>query len=182
MSAARLRVPAGQRAALRGTLTASDGTPISGYRLYLLERPAGTTTWTRVARGRTASDGTITLRSPQLDRNVTLRMATGNGLHSRDIAIVEVPRISLSYAVTKDNKHYVVTVTVAGAQVSDVVALARLDSGSWTSLRRKQLDGTMQLTFTLPAPTSGSVRYRVRVLRTDLHGQRDAFFTLPTPA
>ena len=182
VSAPRLRVPAGQRAALRGTLTAADGTPIAGYRLYLLQRPAGESTWTRVAQGRTAADGTITLRSPQLSRNVTLRMGTGHGLHSRDIAIVELPRVTLSYALTKDNKHYVVTVTVAGAQTSDTVALARLDNGSWTALRRKQLDDTMQLTFTLPAPTSGSARYRIRVLRTDLHGQRDAFFALPTPS
>lgn len=182
VSAPRLRVPAGQRAALGGTLTASDGSPIAGYRLYLLQRRAGESAWTRVAQGRTASDGTITLRSPRLSRNVTLRMGTGHGLHSRDVAIVELPKVSLSYALTKDSKHYVVTVTVAGAQVSDVVGLARLDSGRWTSLRRKQLDDTMQLTFTLPAPTSGSVRYRVRVLRTDLHGQRDAFFALPTPS
>ena len=182
VSAPRLRVPAGQRAALRGTLTTSDGTPMAGYRLYLLQRPAGQSSWTRVAQGRTASDGTITLRSPQLGRNVTLRMGTGHGLHSRDVAIVELPRVSLSYAVTKDNKHYVVTVTVAGAQTSDTVGLARLDNGSWTSLRKKQLDDTMQLTCTLPAPTSGTVRYRIRVLRTDLHGQRDAFFALPPPS
>ena len=182
VSAPRLRVPVGQRAALRGTLTTSDGTPVAGYRLYLLQRPAGQSSWTRVAQGRTASDGTITLRSPQLSRNVTLRMGTGHGLHSRDVTIAELPRVTLSYAVTKDNKHYVVTVTVAGAQTSDTVGLARLDNGSWTSLRRKQLDDSMQLTFTLPAPSSGSVRYRIRVLHTDLHGQRDAFFALPPPS
>lgn len=182
VSPVRSRVPAGQRAALRGTLTMSDGSPVAGYRLYLLQRPAGSSTWSRVAQGRTASDGTITLRSPQLTRNVTLRLGTGRGLHSRDVTIVELPRVGLSYAVTKDSKHYVVTVTVAGAQTSDTVALARLDNGSWTVLRRKQLDDTMQLTFTLPAPTSGSVRYRIRVLKTDLHGQRDALFALSPPA
>lgn len=167
---------------MHGTLTTSDGSPVSGYRLYLLQQAAGSSTWAKVAQGRTGADGAITLRSPQVDRNVKLRMGTGHGLHSRDVSFVEVPRVAISYAVTKDNKHYVVTVTIAGAQTNDTVALARLDSGNWTALRRKQLGDSMQLTFTLPAPTSGSVRYRIRVLRTDLHGQRDAFFALPPPS
>jgi hypothetical protein len=54
--------------------------------------------------------------------------------------------------------------------------------GSWTGLRRKQLDDSMQLMLTLPAPTDGSERYRVRVPGTGLHGQRDAFFALPPPS
>jgi len=93
-----------------------------------------------------------------------------------------LPRITTTVTLSQDRTHYVIKVTVAGAETGDYVALARNAGDSWTTLRRVRLPDAMRVTFSVPVPANGTVQYRIRVPRTQLHGEGDAFFVATAPS
>lgn len=174
--AARVRVPYSQRLGVRGTLLTSSGAPVAGHRVFLQQRPHGTQQWQRVAAGRTRPDGTIVLRTPELTRNIDVRMVTPQALHSTVTVVKVLPRLTVSLQKSPNGKRYVVTVEVAGAQSGDTVTLARGSDGNWTRVATKQLPDSATLTFSVPVPTA-DVRYRVRAVATQVHADGYAVFT-----
>jgi hypothetical protein len=175
-AASRTRVPVGEGVAMRGRLLAADGSPVPNHRVYLLERPAGAQQWQQVASGRTGSDGSITLRTPTLARNVQVRLVTPQGLASSSTSIVVIPKVRIATSRTADGRHIVVKVTLTGAESGDTVALARHASSGWTRVSAKQLGSGRTITFTVPVPTS-QVHYRVRLVATPAHADGYGFFT-----
>jgi len=174
----RLRVPYNQRVGVKGMLLTSAGDPVAGHRVYLQQRPHGTTQWQRVASGRTGSDGAVVLRTPALARNVDVRLVTPQGLHSTAVKLTVLPHVAISMTKSQSGKRYVVTVTVAGAQAGDTVTLARRADGAWTKVTSKTLPDTdpKTLTFSVLVPTA-DVHYRVRVVASSMHGDGFGFFT-----
>jgi len=174
----RVRVPFNQRVGVTGTLLTSSGAPVADHRVFLQQRPHGTSQWTRVAAGRTRSDGTILLRTPALVRTVDVRMVTPQGLHTSAVKLTVLPHVAVSLSTSPNGKRYVVTVTVKGAQAGDTVTLGRRANGDWSRVATKQLPDAhpMTLTFNVPVPIS-DVHYRVRVVSTVMHGDGFGFFT-----
>ena len=169
-------MPYNQRVGVKGTLLTSSGDPVAGHRVYLQQRPHGTSQWQRVAAGRTHSDGTIVLRTPALARNVDVRLVTPQGLHSAAVKLTVLPHVAISVTQSQNGKRYVVSVTVTGAQSGDTVTLARRSNGSWSRIATKQLPDSASLTFSVPVPTA-DVHYRLRVVASQLHGDGFGFFT-----
>lgn len=161
---------------LSGVLT-RDGVGLAGRHVYAAELPAGTSTWRRVADGRTGSDGRISLTVPALTTNVRLRLVTEQGTRSAQLAITVVPKLSLSTA--RNGAQRVVTVTADGGRAGDTVVLQRRDGDTWTSLMSQALDGSRAAQFTVPGPRANPVRYRVRLAPTQRHAAAFAWFTVP---
>lgn len=174
----RVRVPFNQRVGVKGTLLTAAGDPVADHRVFLQQRPHGTSQWQRVAAGRTRSDGTIVLRTPALARTVDVRMVTPQGLHTPAVKLTVLPHVSISVSQSPNGKRYVVTVTVKGAQAGDTVTLSRRADGSWSRISTKQLPDAdpMTLTFNVAVPAA-DVHYRIRVVATAMHGDGFGFFT-----
>jgi hypothetical protein len=174
----RVRVPFDQRVGVKGSLLTASGAPVAGHRVFLQQRPHGTSQWQRVASGRTRSDGTIVLRTPALARTVDVRMVTPQGLHTSAVKLTVLPHVAISISKSANGKRYVVTVTVKGAQAGDTVTVGRRSNGDWSRVATKQLPDSdpMTLTFSVSVPTS-DVHYRVRVVSTAMHGDGFGYFT-----
>ena len=173
---ARTRVPFGDGVDVHGRLLAADGRPVPGHRVYLLDRPAGVQQWQRVASGRTHSDGSVTLHTPALARNVQVRLVTPQGLASTTTSIVVIPKVSIATSRSADGRHIIVKVTINGAENGDTVALAKRSANGWTRVSAKQLGSGDGVTFTVPVPAS-QVHYRVRLVATSAHADGYGFFT-----
>jgi hypothetical protein len=172
----RTRVPVHQQVVLSGRLTRGDAA-LGGRTVYAAELPAGASTWRRVAEGRTSSDGTVALTVPALTSNVRLRLVTGQGVTSRQVGVVVVPKLTTSPA--RSGNDLVVTVTADGGRPGDAMRLFRRDGDAWTLVSSTALgsDGTAQ--FTVPGPADTRVRYQVRLPATGVHGASFVEFVVP---
>ena len=169
-------VPVHQQVVLSGRLSRGE-TALPGRTVYAAELPAGTTTWRRVASGRTASDGTVALTVPALTTNVRLRLVTAQGVTSPQTSVAVVPKLTLSQARSGNDR--LVSVSADGGRPGDAVALLRWDGSAWTGIASTTLAGDNTCQFVVPGPGATRVRYRVRLAATGRHAASFAEFVVP---
>jgi hypothetical protein len=169
-------VPVHGQVVLSGRLTRGDE-PLPGRTVYAAVLPAGQSTWRRVADGRTASDGSVALTVPALTTSSRLRLVTGQGVTSPQLAVAVVPKLTTS--VVRSGNERVVTVTADGGRAGDGVKLLRRDGTSWTPISSTTLSSDRTAQFTVPGPAATRVRYLVRLPATARHAAAVVEFVVP---
>jgi hypothetical protein len=163
----RRTVPVHGQVVLFGRL-ARDNKGLPDRQVYAAELPAGASTWRRVASGRTASDGTVTLTVPPLTSNVRLRLVSGQGVVSRQLPVTVVPQLTVSQA--RSGGRRIVTITADGGYAGNTLVLLRRDGDAWTRIASTSLSSDATGSFTVPGPGATRVRYLVRLPATARHG------------
>jgi hypothetical protein len=169
-------VPVHGQVVLFGRL-ARDNKGLPDRQVYAAELAAGTSTWRRVAEGRTAADGTVSLTVPPLTTNVRLRLVTAQGVTSPRVAVAVVPKLTLTSARSGSDR--VVTVTADGGRPGDVLRLLRRDGTTWTPVASTTLSSGGTAQFTVPGPAATRVRYVVRLPATAVHAASFVEFVVP---
>ncbi|MDT7573172.1 MAG: hypothetical protein QOE05_3346 [Actinomycetota bacterium] len=177
VAVSRRLVPVHGQVVLSGRLTRGGGDPLPGRVVYAAELPAGTSTWRRVANGRTAADGTIALTVPALTTNVRLRLVTAQGVTSRQLVVSVVPKLTTTWA--RSGNHRVVTVTADGGSPGNAVKLFRRDGSAWTQLATSTLGSEGRAQFDVALPAATPVRYLVRLPATARHAAALVEFVVP---
>ena len=156
------RVSAGDVVVVSGTVTSTSGQPIPNRAVRLVERPAGASVRTVVARARTSADGTVVLDTAPIERTTVVRLIVGKKAHSKRLRIVLVPTVSASAGGG------VVTVSTTGAQPGDTVKLLRRTRSGYAVMRKGQLDAAGSVTFSVRPPKK-QIRCVVRLAGTPAH-------------
>ncbi|MDX6197026.1 MAG: hypothetical protein QOJ79_177 [Actinomycetota bacterium] len=170
------RVPVHGQVVLAGRLTRGTE-PLPGHTIYAAELPAGESTWRRVSSGQTGSDGTISLTVPPLTRNVRLRLVTAQGLVSRQVAVVVVPKLTATSA--RSGNERVVTIHADGGRPGDELVLLRRDGTAWTRIASSSLASDSTGQFVVPGPGAAPVHYLVRLVATARHTASLVQFAVP---
>jgi hypothetical protein len=176
VAVSRRVVPVHSQVVVSGRLTRGD-TALPGRDVYAAELPAGESTWLRVAGGKTATDGSVSLTVPALTSNVRLRLVTGQGVTSPAVAVAVVPKLTTSAARSGNDR--VVSVTADGGRPGDVLKLFRRDGTAWTQIGSTTLGDQSTAQFTVPRPGADRVRYRVRLPATRRHAASFVEFVVP---
>jgi hypothetical protein len=176
VAVSRRAVPVHGQVVVSGRLT-RDGTALPGRVVYAAELPAGESTWRRVADGKTATDGTVSLTAPSLTTNVRLRLVTAQGVTSPAVTVAVVPKLTTTAARSGNDR--VVTVTADGGRPGDVLKLFRRDGTAWTQIAATTLGGNSTAQFTVPRPGATRVRYLVRLPATKRHAASFVEFVVP---
>lgn len=145
------------------------GVPVEGQVVYLGQRLAGESSWTRVGHATTDADGRVRVVAHDLRRNASYRLAS-QGIASGAHPVTVLPAVTVR--VTEPGpRRRVLDVTTDGAVAGDAVQLLRYDGSTWRVVQKGSLDSSAATSFTVAAPPSGqTVRYRVRVVATTRHG------------
>ena len=172
-SVSRRVVPIHQGLQLRGVLS-RNGQPAADVPVRAVLRAAGDASWRQVAVGRTGPDGSIQLHLTGLVQDVRLRLEA-RGVVSPAIGVVVVPALTVDVAAA--GSRYDVTVSADGGRPGDQVVLLRYNGTSWVRVASHQLGSQDRTRFAVPRPATDPVRYRVRLVATDVHGPAVAVFT-----
>jgi hypothetical protein len=154
---------------LHGQLLAADGTPVAGHRVVALVHEAGTPGWQRLGARRTGDDGTMSIWTRRLVRNVRLVLRAGHGVRTEPVSVLVRPTLSTALTTTSDGRRYVVDVTADGGDAGDTVVLLRRRQGQWARVRAAQLNDAAHAGFAVRVPAGHQVRYAVRLQPTRWH-------------
>jgi hypothetical protein len=170
-------VPFGKGDTIHATLVDGSGQPVANHRVAVWDHPVGDSQWTRLGVRKTASDGTVQLFFGNLTQDVKVVVRAGNGVHGQPLLVAVKPAISTSVAPSQDGSQDVVQVSTRGGVAGDTVALFRhKPGGGWTQIGTGQLDGSGGVSFAVPRPKHGKVRYAVRLKPTQHHNAAWATF------
>ena len=172
--AAPTAVTYGTAATVSGTLATTSGTPVSGQKVMLQWRAAGTTTWRTVATGTTSSTGSVSLRySPAANGSFRLSAPSSwSYLASSSVTVSTQVRWRVSAALADATVNRGATIRLTG-KVAPVrgttVQRQRYVNGAWTTVASTTVrsDGTYGFSFTWK--TAGTYTYRVVVPGTSLN-------------
>jgi hypothetical protein len=163
VNASATLVDVGGTVLLTGVVTADDGKVLKNRQVRLVSRHPGQSGWTQVAAAATGRDGSVSLGTAPLDRNVVLKLRTGNKVQSDPVRVVVVPTISATAGVGS------IQVATAGGLPGDVVVLLRWKLGQLVQVGRAQLDGSGATQFSIEPPKNRPARYVVRLKATNQH-------------
>ena len=175
MAVSRRAVPIHGSVILTGRLTRGDA-PIGGRKVFAAAQPAGSSTWTRVASGTTAADGTVSLTVSSLTRNVRLRLVAPRLATSAERTVVVIP--TLTVTLSRAGNDRVARITADGGAPGDTLVLLRRDGSSWTQIDSTTLGSDSAASFTVPGPAAIRVDYRVRLAPTRQHAAGYAQFSV----
>jgi hypothetical protein len=175
VAASRRVVPVHQGLEMRGAVS-RNGRGLADKVVYAAVYDAGGSAWRRVASGRTAADGTVSLHIGPLVRNGRVRL-TSQGVASSPISFTVVPRLSVTLTRTSAGDRYVVDVGADGGEPGDTATLQRYDGGNWVDVASHALSSEARTRYVIPAPSADPVGYRVRLAATRAHGPSGVRFT-----
>ena len=164
---------------LAGTVSATDGTPVAGQQVTLLQRQGST--WVPVVTATSDDAGSVSLAAPALSRTTVFRLAVGDSLTSQTWRIALAPALTVvDQPVTGSTG---ILVTARGGRVGDRVTLLRKRPGADVLVGRSRLSGDLTATFQVASPRN-PVTYLAQLPRTRSHtAARQALRVLPlTPA
>jgi type VII secretion-associated serine protease mycosin len=155
----------------------ATGKVVAGRTVELLERPAGTTAWKRVASAATAKDGTIVFtRKPTRTTAYRVRAVGTPTAMAAEVSAGTVsvaPRVTLQLSRTSVARNDSVAATgkvLPTMLAGETVELQRLRDGTWSTVQRTTVrtDGTYRF-GSVPTSSRGTFSYRVRVPATTTH-------------
>jgi hypothetical protein len=169
------RVAPGGTAVVTGQVVAADGTPVPDAPVVLQGR--GTSGWHRIAVAPTASDGSVSMTTGQIEESTTVRLRSGS-VSSAAWRIEVQPTL----VVSAQTSGAVTTLSVAasGARAGDTVVLLVRHDGVLDQQARGTLDSAGGARFSVPTPTR-TTRYVVRLPATPTHAFASARVAVDPP-
>lgn len=164
----------GRSVSVSGVLTATDGEPLPNRTVRLAGRSPGQP-WARLAVGRTDTEGRITLQTPSLQQNTSLRLATPQGLRSTAVRVVVVP--VLQATASADSGTTTIAVSTQGGRPGDTVVAYRRQGTELVEVGRVTLDADGSAVVTVPTPNK-EVRIVLRLLATSQHARAQTALTI----
>lgn len=175
VAVSRRAVPIHGAVMLSGRLTRGDA-PLGGQTVFAAARPAGSSTWQRVASGTTAADGTVSLSVSPLTINVRLRLVAPRLATSAERTVIVIPKLTV--AISRAGNDRLARITTDGGAPGDTLVLLRRDGSTWTQIDSTTLGSDGAASFTVPGPAATRVDYRVRLAPTRQHGAGYAQFSV----
>jgi hypothetical protein len=157
------RADVGGRVVLTGRVSATGGIPARRQKVVLEQRLGKG--WQRVAAGLTDAQGTVSLRTPPLQRTASFRLRSA-AVHSGSWRVAMHPLLTASASTQK--RVAVVTVRAQGGDAGDRVTLRTRRNGSLVTVATGRLgtDGSVTLRV---APAQKRTRYVVVLAQTGQH-------------
>lgn len=176
-------IVAGHSAAIDGRLTRS-GTAVSGARVTLLERAAGTAKWRVAGSGTTTSAGNVTIHVPALVTNAAFRLTGPDRAKSPVVRVTVSPPVMLHLHLSARGIRDVLVVSTQFAHPGNVVVLQfRSATGNWVVLRAHALGARGMARFVLDARLLKHRTIRVKLLATVRHAASvSGPLTIPPPS
>lgn len=174
--ASESKVSFGTPVSVSGVLTATDGGPLANRTVRLAGRIAGQP-WARFAIGRTDANGRITLQTPPLNQNTSLRLATPQALRSTVVRVIVVPLLEAS--ASADSGTTTIAVTTHGGVQGDTLVAYRRRGTELVEVGTVTLDANGSAVITVSTPNK-AVRIVLRLQATGLHARAQTALTIGT--
>jgi hypothetical protein len=152
---------------VRGTLLDAAGKPVSGHRVVVAVKVAGSSTFQQAGIRMTDANGQLQFFLADLTTNEHVVLRAGNGVHTQPMLITVRPVLGVT--VSNSGGHCLIGVNADGGRPGDTVALLRRRNGSWVRVGTATLDSNDSASFSVPTPKQ-QARYAVRLLATSYHG------------
>jgi GH25 family lysozyme M1 (1,4-beta-N-acetylmuramidase) len=170
------RVPYGGSTTVTATMRRADtGAVMTGWRVYVATRPAGSSTWTMIASTRTASDGTVRVPlTPPTNESVRFRFFGRYGYTSastiRAITVKPIVTAHLSSTTVRAGGKVTLTGSVSPVLSGATVYRDGYYDGAWHTWATTTVSKTGTFSFTISPTVKTTDIYRARVGSTSKFG------------